>query len=86
MSFNEKSNSNRWRFSKEITLGDLLLAVTVGLPLVIAAVRLSDRVEDHDRRLSASETAIAEHATRLSRQDSAIAVLQWQAELRPTKP
>ncbi len=79
MSYNDKSHHNRWRFSKEITLGDLMLALTVGLPLIIAAVRLSDRVEDHERRISANETAIAEHATRLAQQDTAIAVLQTRA-------
>lgn len=86
MSYHDKASHNRWRFSKEITLGDLLLAVTVGIPLVIAAVRLSDRVEEHERRIAANETAIVQHTTRLAQQDTEIAVLQAQARPANNKP
>lgn len=86
MNYHDESNANRWRFSKEITLGDLMLAITVGFPLIVAAVRLSDRVEDHDRRISAAETAVSQHTARLAQQDTQIAVLQAEGRAPVIKP
>lgn len=76
MSYDEKSNSNKWRFSREITFGDLLMIVAVGIPLIIAAVRLSDRVDDHAKRLADDEATLTQHATRLADHDTAIAVIE----------
>ena len=55
MSREERIEQNKVRFSREITLGDLLLALTIGIPLIVAQVRLYDTVQDHEKRMSIIE-------------------------------
>lgn len=74
MSFGEKEQGNRWRFSKEISFGDVVLAA--GIIVLIANLKFT--VDDHEKRLTAAEAALAQHAGQLARHDTAIAVIETE--------
>jgi hypothetical protein len=71
MSYDEKEKSNSWRFSREISLGDIMLI----LPIIWLAAGLQFKVEDHEKRITAAEQIIDKHEQRLGEHDTAIAVL-----------
>lgn len=79
MSFDEKSSRNHWRFNKEITLGDLVIALGV----LAAVLHLDFQVADHEKRLVANETALSQQAAKLAQHDTAIAVLEARTEGKP---
>jgi hypothetical protein len=69
MSFDEKQNLNRWRFSKEITLGELI--IVAGIVFGIANVKFT--VDQHgtelrtvEARQEADEKVLGVHETRIS--------------------
>jgi len=69
MSFDEKEKNNHWRFSREVSLGDIMLII----PIIWLAAGLSFKVEDHEKRITAVEQvqdkqsqAIAEHSTEIA--------------------
>ena len=72
MSFKEKDNQNRFRFSKEITLGDALLIVGV----IVMCANLKFKVDDHEKRIAADEAIIAAHDKQISNHDTMIAVIR----------
>jgi hypothetical protein len=87
MSYDERKEKNAWRLNKEITVGDLLMILTVGVPLLIAAVHFSDKVDDHDRRIAASEAIITQHTARIAEDNTRLAVIEDKFESGPhTRP
>lgn len=59
MSYDEKKQSNRFRFSREISLGDIIAVASV----VWAVASLNFRVGDHERRLVTVESIQAQDHT-----------------------
>ena len=74
MSYGEKEQANRWRFSKEISFGDVMLAASI----VVLVANLKFTVDDHEKRLTAAEGTLASHEEHLARHDTAIAVIETQ--------
>jgi len=69
-------NMNKWTLRREVTVGDLLTIFLIGGPLIVAAIHLSDRVDQHEERLQTHQLLLNEHSQKLGMHDTAIAVLQ----------
>jgi hypothetical protein len=74
MSYDEKKITNRFRLSKEISLGDLLLL----LGIVAAILNVRWQVQDHEKRITVIEAAQMEQGKVLSAHETAIAVLKTE--------
>jgi hypothetical protein len=71
MSFDEAERTNRWRFSREVSIGDLILA----LPVIWMAAGLTFTVHNNDHRLTTVEQRVDKQDEHLSEHDTEIAVL-----------
>lgn len=76
MSYDEKENRNKWRVSREVTAGDLIIIVGFLLPALIAVLNERWTVADHEKRITATEAAITVQTSELAQHDTAIAVLR----------
>ena len=71
MSFDEAEKQNRWRFSREVSIGDLVLA----LPIIWLAAGLTFTVHNNEKRLGVIEQRVDKQDEHLSEHDTEIAVL-----------
>lgn len=70
---------NNWRFSKEITLGDVAIAVGLMLTLAGLFAEILDTkftVAEHEKRITAIEATVEHHTSVLGEHDTQIAVMQ----------
>lgn len=58
MTTEQKRNENRFRFSHEITLGDLCIAIGLIMPFSIWLCSLEFRAETHEKLLTTHESAL----------------------------
>jgi len=72
----QSMNNNRWSLKREITLGDLLLALTIGVPLIVSEVQLHDRVTQAEDAIKTQQVVINDHGIRLNSHDTTLAVIQ----------
>jgi hypothetical protein len=71
MSTAEKNDKNVWRFSKEVSFGDLMIVIG----FLIAAVQMHDQVANHEQRLGKAEERIEHNTSRINSLDTGLAVL-----------
>lgn len=75
MSNEERRLRNLPRFSWELSIGDIIQILVV----VVLAVNLYDRVQEHDKRLAKHDDVLAQQATELQSLDQKMAVMQDRA-------
>ena len=66
------TNGIGWRITREITVGDLVVL----LGILGVALNLKFQVAEHEKRITAVETAQTAQASELAQHDTAIAVLR----------
>lgn len=71
MSEKEKSEKNVWQFDKKISIGDVLIILT----LIAMAVHLQDRVDNHEVRLNKVEAKVEQHDTKINEHGTQLAVI-----------
>lgn len=72
-----------FRFSREITLGDLVLALAFVTPALIWGANAEARLEQHDRAIASIEAQQIEFQKSLSDTAQTLAVVQTRLNFKP---
>lgn len=74
----DKVKNSEWSFSRVITAGDVILflsLVATALGILVEGVRLQDKVDNHEVRITKAEDRIERDAIAITQQGTAIAVI-----------